>query len=147
MSTLSVWSALCLQHSQLSAVYILQGSVLSPILFLLVMDPLLKGLEANHLGPSLDGIYIVAFAHADDIRTITSNHYTEVASELSSEILCRQCLNSQSVLLAISLTKPSQSSVCLGRPTSTYSTRICKVFGLLVVMGPVIDQIENLFLL
>ena len=30
-----------------------QGSVLSPILFLLVMDPLLRDVERMHLGPSL----------------------------------------------------------------------------------------------
>jgi hypothetical protein len=48
---------------------VLQGSVLSPVLFLLVMNTLLQGLEANHLGPSLRDIYIGAFAHADDVRT------------------------------------------------------------------------------
>ena len=47
--------------------------MLSPVLFLLVMDPLVRGLEANHLGPSLHDAYVGAFAHADDIRTITSN--------------------------------------------------------------------------
>ena len=46
---------------------VLQGSVLSLVLFLLVMDPLLQGLVANHLGPSLRSTYLGAFAHADDI--------------------------------------------------------------------------------
>ena len=43
------------------------GSVLSPVIFLLVMKALLQGLEAIHLVPSLHDIYIGAFAHADDI--------------------------------------------------------------------------------
>ena len=51
----------------------LGGPLQRPVLFLLVMDPLLRGLEANHLGPSLHDAYVGAFAHADDIRTITSN--------------------------------------------------------------------------
>ena len=49
---------------------VLQGSVL---LFLLVMDPLLRDLEQNKLGPSISGIYAGTYAHADDIRTITSS--------------------------------------------------------------------------
>ena len=51
---------------------VLQGSVLSPVLFLLVMDPLLRELEESKLGPSISGIYAGAYAHADDICTITS---------------------------------------------------------------------------
>ena len=49
---------------------VLQRSVLSPILFLLVMDPLLGSLESSGLGPD---IYAGAYAHADDIRTVTSS--------------------------------------------------------------------------
>ena len=52
---------------------VLQGSVLSPVLFLLVMDPLLGELERSSLGPSVYGTYAGAFAHADDIRTVTSS--------------------------------------------------------------------------
>ena len=55
---------------------VLQGSVLSPILFLLVMDPLLRSLEKNHLGPFIADMYAGAFAHADDIRTVTSSLIT-----------------------------------------------------------------------
>ena len=54
-------------------VSVLQGSVLSPVLSLLVMDPLLRELEHNSLGPSVYGTYAGAFAHADDIRTVTSS--------------------------------------------------------------------------
>ena len=52
---------------------VLQGSILSPMLFLLVMDPLLRELESNSLGPYVSGLYSGAFAHADDIRTISSS--------------------------------------------------------------------------
>ena len=64
--------------NQLSAEFtlergVLQGSsVLSPVPFLLVIDPLLRELERNTLGPSIYGTY-VAFAHADDICTVTSS--------------------------------------------------------------------------
>ena len=59
----------------LSSTFTIERGVLqwSVVLFLLVMNPLLQGLEANHLGPSLRDIFIGAFAHADDIGTITSN--------------------------------------------------------------------------
>ena len=55
---------------------VLQGSVLSPILFLLVMDPLLSSLESSGLGPSVSNIFAGAYAHADDIRTVTSSLVT-----------------------------------------------------------------------
>ena len=50
-----------------------QGSVLSPILFLLVMDPLLREMESLGLGASFAGLYLGASAHADDVRTVTSS--------------------------------------------------------------------------
>ena len=52
---------------------VLQGSVLSPVLFLLVMDPLLRCLKSRGLGPSISDTYAGAFAHADDIRTVTTS--------------------------------------------------------------------------
>ena len=50
-----------------------QGSVLSPILFLLVIDPLLQQMESIKLGPNFAGRFLGASAHADDIRTVTSS--------------------------------------------------------------------------
>ena len=47
-----------------------QGSVLSPILFLLVMDLELKN---RSCGPSVCSLYLGAFSHADDIRTLSTN--------------------------------------------------------------------------
>ena len=63
---------------QLSATFtiergVLQGSVLSLVLFLLVMDPLLREPEESKLGPSISGIYAGAYAHADDIHTIKNS--------------------------------------------------------------------------
>jgi hypothetical protein len=42
-----------------------QGSVLSPTLFNLVIDPLLSILKQRNLGVSINGLYILAFAHTD----------------------------------------------------------------------------------
>ena len=50
-----------------------QGSVLSPTLFLLVMDPLLKKLESASLGLKINDLFVGGFAHADNIRTITNS--------------------------------------------------------------------------
>ena len=50
-----------------------QGSVLSPLLFNLVMDPLLTELRSRSLGISINGLFLGAFAHADDLRTMASN--------------------------------------------------------------------------
>ena len=50
-----------------------QGSVLSPLLFLLVLDPLLQELKSRSCGPTVCGLYLGAFAHADDIRTLSTN--------------------------------------------------------------------------
>ena len=50
-----------------------QGSVLSPVLFNMVMDPLLSEMKSRKLGLSVNGLYLGAFAHADDIRTASTN--------------------------------------------------------------------------
>jgi len=50
-----------------------QGSVLSPALFLLVMDPLLQQLQASGLGLTVNRFYAGGFLHADDIRTLATS--------------------------------------------------------------------------
>ena len=52
---------------------VLQGSILSPVLFLRVMDPLIRGMECNNLGPSVTGTYTGSYAHSDEIHTVTSS--------------------------------------------------------------------------
>ena len=50
-----------------------QGSVLSPTLFLLIMDPLLSQLQASGLGLSVNQYYVGGYLHADDIRTLATS--------------------------------------------------------------------------
>ena len=50
-----------------------QGSVLSPSLFLLVMNPLFKALESSSLGLSVNNMYVAGFLHADDICTLSNS--------------------------------------------------------------------------
>ena len=92
----------------------LGGPLQRPVLFLLVMDPLLRGLEANHLGPSLHDAYVGAFAHADDIRTITSNLSTLKQQMEFVQKFCTDnalTLNlSKCEVLALSPTKPLLTS-------------------------------------
>ena len=57
-----------------------QGSVLSPILFLLVIDPILLELSKRSCGPS---VCLGAFSHADDIRTLSTN-ISDCKSQIAS---------------------------------------------------------------
>ena len=50
-----------------------QGSVLSPTLFNIVMDPLLKSLESSGLGLCINGLYGGAYLHANDVRTLSAS--------------------------------------------------------------------------
>ena len=50
-----------------------QGSVLSPALFLLDMDPLLRQLQASGVGLSVNNFDGGGFLHADDIRTLATS--------------------------------------------------------------------------
>ena len=48
-----------------------QGSVLSPLLFLLVMDSLLTSLANAEAGVLIEGIYTGSLCHTDDLRSVT----------------------------------------------------------------------------
>ena len=61
---------------------VLQGSVLSPVLFLLVIDPLLRELERSSLGPSVYCTYASTFAHADGICTVTSSLPSQIGRRI-----------------------------------------------------------------
>ena len=50
-----------------------QGSVLSPALFLLVMDSLLTQLQRSGLGLFINNFYAGGFLHADDIRSLATS--------------------------------------------------------------------------
>ena len=47
-----------------------QGSVLSPILFLIVIDPLLLTFKDRNAGLSIHSSFVGAAAHADDLHTV-----------------------------------------------------------------------------
>ena len=50
-----------------------QGLVLSPTLFLLAMDPLLRQLQASRLELSLNQYHVGGYLHADDVRTLATS--------------------------------------------------------------------------
>ena len=50
-----------------------QGSVLSPSLFLIVMNTLLERMRNSNCGGSLHGYFIGTAVHADDVRCIAPN--------------------------------------------------------------------------
>ena len=113
---------------------VLQGSILSPTLFLMVMDPLLRKLEQCSLGPCLGDLYCGAYAHADDIRTIATSRDTldkqisvvEYFTELNALVLnankCEVVMVSNTTsrsdvpicTIANHLLAPSLSVKCLG---------------------------------
>ena len=57
-----------------------QGSVLSPMLFLVVMDSLLHHLHTSELGLSINELTISSSAHVDDICS-TSNSITDLQKQ------------------------------------------------------------------
>ena len=111
-------------NGQLSATFtlehgVLQGSVLSPTLFLLVMDPLLTSLSQRGVGPSISNTYAGAFAHADDIRTVTSslatlqqqiNMVQTFATENALVLIPSKC--DHEVLMVSSSKHTSQAPLC-----------------------------------
>jgi hypothetical protein len=97
------------------------------------MDPLLCGLEANHLGPSISDVYVGALAHADDIRTITSNVSTlqqqvEYVQQFADDNALTLNLSKCEVLIASS-TKPALSIPICSLGAQMWSTllRIIRV--------------------
>ena len=50
-----------------------QGSVLSPIFFVVIMDDLLHQLSHSGCGASICRLYLGGAAHADDVRAIASS--------------------------------------------------------------------------
>ena len=108
-----------------------QGSVLSPMLFNLVMDPLLTELRSRSLGISINCLFLGAFAHADDLRTMASNmeHASDQASFVHSFTKSRGlhlCLE-KCAFLPSSRHFPSVTDAALYMTvhTSSHPTRHC----------------------
>ena len=72
-----------------------QGSVLSPTLFLVVMDLLLRKMSQKSTGLSIHDLYIGSGGHADDIRTIAANK----SSLMSQTLLVRDFTENTSLKL------------------------------------------------
>ena len=71
------WNSVCVvQHVSPSFSLgwnVRQGSILSPALFLLVMNPLLRQLQSPSIRATVNHMYAGAFLHSYDIRTLASN--------------------------------------------------------------------------
>ena len=111
-----------------------QGSVLSPTLFLLVIDPILLELNRRSSGPSICGLYLGAFAHADDIRTLAIN-ITDCKSQISyiSEYISSQgpALNIDKCEATISPSLPADSTHIQAGDVSFPLTNSAKCLGAL----------------
>ena len=53
-----------------------QSSVLSPVLFLLVVDPILLELQSKSCGLNINGLFLGVLSHADDIQTLSTKLQT-----------------------------------------------------------------------
>ena len=122
-----------------------QGSVLSPSLFLLLIDGLLHRLIEANVGVSLEGIYVGTLAHADDLRSLTCNpHSSEKQALIIHEFLTENFLQFnatqvETILIVRQLKlgsqtlKPTTASKCLGTwwthnltSTKSIAENICK---------------------
>ena len=63
-------------------------STLSPGPFLLVMDPLLRNLQASHMGLSVNNFYAGGFLHADDTRTVETSEESSAVSSWVGKGVC-----------------------------------------------------------
>ena len=50
-----------------------QGSVLSPLLFIVLMDGLAAKLLSGDVGTTLEGLFVGGGLHADDVRTVSND--------------------------------------------------------------------------
>ena len=109
-----------------------QGSVLSPALFLLVMDPLLRQLQVSGVGLSINSFYAGGFLHADDIRTLATSETSlkcqvEMVKEFADQNLLK--LNvSKCEIVVFSTQFSTQSSTTLP---------VCEVDGSVMPAGGV----------
>ena len=121
-----------------------QGSVLSPILFLLVMDPILLKLKNRSCGPSVCSLYLGAFSHADDIRTLFTNiSDCKLQINLVSEFATSQglTLNIDKCKASISPTTSRHDPHRRWGPTVP-SNHLCQMSGRIVVSFLVLLEVD-----
>ena len=107
-----------------------QGSVLSPLLFLLVIDSLLVDLESSGTGALINGLYLGSLGHADDLRSITPNialleQQASIVTKFTKDNGLQ--LNTDKLeLQEFSLTKPTPQNICVdGTLISSVSNTTC----------------------
>ncbi len=100
---------------------VLQGSVLSPTLFLMVINPLLQLLDKHNIGPRINNLFCGAFAHADDIRTIATSRDT-----LDKQIELIESFTRNNALL---LNAQKCEVVCVTTKKATGEEHLCTVAG------------------
>ena len=96
-----------------------QGSVLSPTLFNRVLDPLLTRLKSMQLGLNINGLFLGAFAHADDLRahsTSLSDAKTQVSvvNSYTDSRGLKLCPEKCAVVIAAPVSSESMSTVDVG---------------------------------
>ena len=96
-----------------------QGSVLSPTLFNIVLDSLLTRLKSMQLGLNINGLFLGAFAHADDLRahsTSLSDAKTQVSvvNSYTDSRGLKLCPEKCAVVIAAPVSSESMSTVDVG---------------------------------
>ena len=115
--------------------------MLSPILFLLVIDPLQQQMESIKLGPYFAGRFLGASAHADDIRTVTSSlncleRQVSLVQEFASQNGLQLNTNKCELMIALA-TRTVDTVLNTSMDSNRIETKHCQMPGLLVVMGHV----------
>ena len=92
-----------------------QGSVLSPTLFLIVIDVLLKRLRESNYGLAIRGTYMGAAIHADDLRTAAPSIESNASqADIIKEFTVDSCLKlNASKLEIVRISTQSQESESL----------------------------------
>ena len=83
----------CLSREFVIECGVRQGSVLSPCLFLLLIDNLLQQLKVANAGVNLEGINMGSLAHADDLRSLTCDpQSSKQQAQISKDFLTENFL-------------------------------------------------------
>ena len=112
-----------------------QGSVLSPVLFLLVMDPVLLELQSQSCGLTISGLFLGALSHTDDIHLTDCKHQIStvnafattrglvLSAEKCEAVVSPSVPTNRTSIRANDVEIPiSQSARCLGAWWSSHSS-------------------------